>query len=204
MLSLQKVAYHGVMMRALAVLTFSTVALLAAGVVAAQEQPGNLPPLPPPSSQPPPYQPAPAAQPYQPPPSQPVYAAPPPPPPVVYIEPPSETHAPKYSLWTGARLGFLGYGGHFFDYPTGPNTLETETSGNFISNGLALQLDVGARIARRYIPYVGLELGGVKAGHRFDGTGATAGTQFIGIGFRYTGGDVDEVGFVSDLSFGFR
>jgi hypothetical protein len=80
-----------------------------------------------------------------------------------------------------------------------------ETTGNYITNGAALQLDVGARLGRRYVPYLAFELGLVGAGRRFDGgpdTSAT--TRFYGIGFRYTGGDVDTAGFLSDISFGVR
>jgi hypothetical protein len=213
------------MMRAFAVGALGLPVLFAARPLLAQDQ-QPLPPLPPPSSPPQTYQPAPGPQPYQPapgqypgqyqqpnpqypqyqqpPPSAPTYQPPPPPPPVVYVEPPSETHAPKYSFWVGARGGFLAYGGHFFDYsPDGVN-LQGETTGNFVSNGVAIELDAGARLARRYVIYFGAELGGVKPGHRFDGTNASASTTFLGGGFRYTGGDVDEVGFVSDLSIGIR
>ena len=109
-------------------------------------------------------------------------------------------HAPTYALWAGGRLGVLGYGGGMFQDPNG----NTETTGNFVSNGLALELDVGARIMRHFIPYLGAELGLVGPGHRFDGTSAKAGTSFLGVGFRMLAGDVDNVSFVSDLSIGWR
>jgi hypothetical protein len=172
---------------------------------------GALPPLPPangdpppPGAQPPP--PPPTYQPYQPPPgmypSTPPSPPPPAPPPVVYVEPPPPVHAPRYALWTGARLGILGYGGHVFQNEAG----KQESVGNFVSgSGLGLQLDVGARLGKRYIPYLGLELGAVQPGHRFEGSpGTSASTTFAGIGFRYTGGDPDTVGFLSDISFGVR
>ncbi len=39
------------------------------------------------------------------------------------------------------------------------------------------------------------------AGHRFDGeTGASASTDFYGIGFRFLSGDADSVAFVSDIA----
>ena len=120
------------------------------------------------------------------------YVPPPPPPPQLL---PNYTHAPRYSLWLGGRLGVLAYGGTLYD---------TETTGNFVGNGAALEVDVGARIERRYIPYLALELGLVPAGHRFEGTGATAGTSFFGVGVRLLAGDVDNVSFASELSFGFR
>lgn len=109
-------------------------------------------------------------------------------------------HAPKYSLWLGGRLGVLLYGGGMY---LNPDTSQEKTS-SFVSNGLALEADVGARISRRYIPYLALELGLVGPGSRFQGTSATAGTSFLGIGFRFLAGDVSFVSFATDLSFGFR
>jgi hypothetical protein len=138
-----------------------------------------------------------------------VYEPAPPPPPgtqYVYVVPAPPVrridyiHAPMYSLWLGGRLGILGYGGGMFQDPNG----NTETTGNFVTNGLALEVDVGARIARHFIPYLGAELGLVGAGHRFDGTDAKAGTSFFGFGVRMLAGDVDNVSFISDLSLGWR
>jgi hypothetical protein len=111
-------------------------------------------------------------------------------------------HAPRYALWVGGRLGLLAYGGGVFADP--PPNYNTETTGNFVTNGAALEVDVGARIERRYIPYVVLELGFLGAGHRFEGTPASAGTSFVGAGVRLLAGDVDNVSFASELSFGFR
>jgi hypothetical protein len=110
-------------------------------------------------------------------------------------------HAPKYSLWLGMRLGLLFYGGAMFQ---DPNTGDATKTGQYVSNGVALEADVGARIAHRYIPYLGLELGLVSAGSDFNGTGASAGTSFLGIGFRFLAGDANAVSFASDISFGFR
>jgi hypothetical protein len=127
-----------------------------------------------------------------------VYVAPPPgsPPPfrADYV------HAPPYALWLGARLGVLAYGGGLYQDPSG----YSETTGNFINTGLALEVDVGARIERRYIPYLAFELGLVGPGHRFDQTSTTAGTSFYGIGMRLLAGNVDHVSFASEISFGFR
>ncbi|MGH7272192.1 MAG: hypothetical protein ACREJ3_17315, partial [Polyangiaceae bacterium] len=177
------------------------------GANAAAQAPRALPPLPPvPDEQPsiPPPTPAPPAPQALPPP------APPPPPRIVYVLPPGEgppvrvryVHAPEVSLWLGGSLGFMAYGGAL--YVNDVNTGAGETTGNFIRPGAALQLDVGARLAQRYIPYLTLELGLVGPGRRFDGTGASAHTSFLGVGFRYLAGDVDSVSFLSDLSFGFR
>jgi len=131
------------------------------------------------------------------PPTEYVYVAPPPPVPVRRVE---YAHAPPYSLWLGGRLGILAYGGGMYADQTG----NTETTGNFVTNGLALEVDVGARVVRHFIPYVGVELGLVGPGHRFDQTSAKAGTSFAGIGVRMLAGDVDSVSFVSDISFGIR
>lgn len=184
------------------------VSVIAIGFVARGARADGPPPLPPPD--PPAYDPSP--QPQQPQPQQPRYQpdpqpAPPPPlmyapppPPVLYNEPEHATHAPKFSLWVGGRLGIIGYGGNFYDNQAS----NPETTGNFVRNGLSLEVDVGARLGKRYIPYVALELAGMPAGHRFEGADAKASTSFLGAGFRYLGGDVDSVAFASDLSFGIR
>jgi len=124
---------------------------------------------------------------------------PPPPGPAMYAAEP--VRAPKYSLWLGGRLGLLLYGGSMY---YNQNTGYDEQTSAFVTNGLALEADVGARIARRYIPYLALELGLVGPGSRFQGASAQAGTSFLGIGFRFLAGNVNFVSFASDLSFGFR
>jgi hypothetical protein len=121
-----------------------------------------------------------------------LYVAPPPPP----------VHAPSYAMWLGARLGVLAYGGGL--YVNSAKTGDVETTGNFVSTGPALEIDAGARLGRRYIPYVGLELGLMGAGHRFDGVGGGANTIFAGAGFRYLAGDPDTIAFLGDVSFGVR
>lgn len=110
-------------------------------------------------------------------------------------------HAPKYSLWLGGRLGLLLSGGAVYHDVASGNDVPVS---DMITNGLALEGDIGARISRRYIPYLGLELGLVGAGKRFNGESAQAGTGFLGLGFRFLAGDVDSVSFASDISFGFR
>jgi hypothetical protein len=166
-----------------------------------QQQP---PPPPPPGGYaqpqypPPQYGPTPQYQ--QPPPYYQQPPVPPPPPPVDYTEPPEPTHAPKFSLWAGGRLGVLGFGGNFYTNENG----DGETTGNFLKNGLSLGLDVGARLGKRYLPYVFLEHGFMGQGHRFEGGDATASTDLVGVGFRYTAGDVDSAGFLTDLSIGQR
>lgn len=171
-----------------------------------------LPPLPPPTAEPPPPPPPPPASEPPPPPAP---AAAPAPGQYAYAPPPAGpaglskaegTHAPAYSLWLGGGLGLLVYSGGLFvsDPQPAPGSSGIETTADFVRPGLAVQVDVGARLAHRYIPYVTLELGFVGAGRRFDGTPTSASTSFIGTGFRYLAGDANSVSFVGDISFGFR
>jgi hypothetical protein len=177
-----------------------------------------LPPLPPPSSDPgaPPPAAPPAAAPVDAPASG--RGAPAPeaaPPPVAVAEPspaphgesrlddekPHEpTHAPKFSLWLGGSLRALGYGGNFYDNEQG----KKETTGNFLGNGLGLELDVGARLGKRYMPFLFVEHGFMGAGHRFAGSDAKSSSDLYGVGFRYTAGDVDSAGFLTELAIGVR
>jgi hypothetical protein len=187
--------------------------LLAPAAARAQPAPADLPPLPPPEA---PTAPPPATMPALPPPPPPAeVVATPPPANYVYAPPPrgpsalsleESTHAPAYSLWLGGSVGVLAYGGGLYQNEIGPAGANSgiETTGNFVTPGAALQADVGARLGRRYIPYLAFELGLLGAGHRFDGTSTSAHTEFIGFGFRYLAGDVDFVSFASDISMGFR
>lgn len=113
---------------------------------------------------------------------------------------PPRWHGPKSSLWTGGRAGILGFGYSFFDN----NKNQPESVGNFLGTGASGEFDIGVRIAKRYVPYVGLELGFHPAGHRFDGQNAHATSTFLGIGFRYSAGDVDALSFLADIAFGVR
>ena len=179
---------------------------------------------PPPAPQPPPAQYQPPNGQYQPPPpqygqpqgqsqygqaypppqqpqyqAQPSYAYPPPQAPPEPPEPPA--HCPKYSLYAGPRLGFLFYGLGFWG---NPQTDVTQGTGGIVGNGLAAQVDVGARISYHYIPYVFYEHGFMGKGSRFEGVSASATHRFYGIGIRQVTGDVDSVGFLTDISFGLR
>jgi len=174
----------------------------------AQEE---LPPLPPPEEPVAATPPAPPAAPPPPaPPPPPPSAGPRSPPPPPYPNgplrrrayAPEEKHAPTTALWLGGSGGLIAYSGGLYIDPF--STSGVETTGNFVRSGVALQGDIGVRLARRYIPYFALELGLVGAGRRFEGTPANASTSFVGVGFRYLAGDVDSVSFASDISFGWR
>lgn len=146
-----------------------------------------------------------------PPPPPPAPAGPPPPPKFVYAAQPPElvstaraehVHAPDYALWVGGSLGLLAHSGSFYSIP--PDASQAESTGNFVKPGLAIEADVGARLGRRYIPYVAVELGFMGAGHRFTGTSTSASSSFFGVGVRYQAGDVNTVSFASDISVGVR
>ncbi|HSO37074.1 MAG TPA: hypothetical protein VLT33_31330, partial [Labilithrix sp.] len=125
------------------------------------------------------------------------------PPPMEYTPPEPPTHAPKFSLWVGPRLAYQGFGFSF--YRNDDNEHTPETTGNLIGNGVNTQIDVGARLSHRYIPYIFYSHGFMLAGHRFDGASeASSSTDFYGVGFRFLSGDVDSVAFLSDISIGKR
>jgi hypothetical protein len=108
--------------------------------------------------------------------------------------------APPYSLWVGGRAGVLAYGGSLYVDPGGG----LETTGNFVTPGLGLEADVGARLATHYIPYLVVEIGVVGAGRRFDGENAKADTTFFGGGFRYVVGNIHSMALAGEISLGFR
>ena len=109
-------------------------------------------------------------------------------------------HAPRFALYTGFNIGVIGYGGDFFYNQTGAH----ETTGNLVGSGLSFEIDVGARLGKRYIPYAAWEHAFLAPGHRFENTDTKASSDFIGLGFRLIAGNVDSVGFLSDLGIGFR
>ena len=157
--------------------------------------PAPLPPLPPPSSQPneaPVVTPAPARPP--------VVQVRPEPEQYAYEERPAPVHAPKYALWTGARVGAIGFMNSFFVNAVG----SYETTGGFVKPGLSTELNLGARLAYRFIPYVYFEHSFLGTGRHFERAGVTASSNFYGLGFRYLAGDVHTVSFASDLALGFR
>jgi hypothetical protein len=203
------------------VLGCAALGLLLMPTIAFTQTADPLPQLPPPPDAPttapaptPPQNPSPDAQPE---PAQPGVTIAPdqdeaPPPTVVVVNPPPQQiqpppedekppkHAPKFSLYAGASLGVIGYGGSFFTNNLG----NPETSGNLVKSGLSFEIDAGVRLGYRYIPYLLWEHSFLEAGRRFDGLSTTASSDFVGVGFRLLSFDVDNVAFLSDLAFGFR
>jgi hypothetical protein len=187
---------------ALALASLITLAPFGETSARAEEPLPPLPPPPPDESSPAPPSPAPPEQsPDVSPPTRYTYAPPPAGP--RSLSSAHRRHAPEYSLWLGGRAGVLAYSGALYiSDPYSPSGIET--TGNFVRPGIALEADVGVRLARRFIPYFAFEVGFVGAGRRFDGTATNAVTTFTGLGFRYLAGDVDSVSFASDISLGFR
>jgi len=119
------------------------------------------------------------------------------------VESEAPVHAPNFSLWVGPRIGFIGFGGSFFgNEPRRNQPSSPESTGNFVGNGMATEIDVGVRLAQRWVPYVFYEHGFMGQGRRFAGSNARASTDSYGVGLRY--GGADRLGFISDLSIGRR
>lgn len=111
-----------------------------------------------------------------------------------------EVRAPRHALWVGARASWLAFGYRFYDGPSG----QAETTGQWLKDGVAPEIDLGARLARRYVPYVFWEHGFMARGRRFEGSDASLSTNFFGGGVRYLAGDVDGLSPVLDLAIGKR
>lgn len=114
--------------------------------------------------------------------------------------PPEPEHAPRYALWLGARLSFIGFGFHFYENERG----REETTGNFVGEGGAAQIDAGARIARRFVPFVFWDHAFLTKGHRFEGTSVSTSSDYYGLGLRYVSGRLDDLGIVTELALGRR
>jgi hypothetical protein len=112
------------------------------------------------------------------------------------------THAPKFALYVGGRINYVGFGGAFLaDARSG----ETATTGRLAKNGASFQLDLGVRLAKAWIPYAFLEHGLLGRGGYFEGDeNAHSSTTFYGGGLRHVSGDPDSVAFLQDLSVGVR
>jgi hypothetical protein len=117
-----------------------------------------------------------------------------------------EKHAPQYALWTGARFGFLGFGGGFYGVPVGnPPVSSTEWTSDLVTPGPALQADLGVRLGYRFTPFVFYERAILGTGSRFAGdTGTSAYSELYGAGLRFVAGDVDSAAFLTEISIGER
>ena len=103
-------------------------------------------------------------------------------------------------MWTGGRLGILGFGQLFYANDRAGQPGGEETTGNFVGPGAGLELDIGARLSHRYTPFLLFEHGFMGQGHRFAGTDARSSSDLLGLGFRLLAGDVNSVAFASELS----
>jgi hypothetical protein len=184
------------------------------------QQAQALPPLPAATEDaeppPPPPPPPPAASRRSPPPTP---DLPPPPPPDDFADdgypgapPPPDgkhrrvKHAPRYALWTGARFGFLGFGGGFYGIPVGnPPVSTTEWTSDLVTPGPTLEADLGVRLGYRFTPFVFYERAILGTGSRFAGDeGTSAYSELYGAGLRFVAGDVDTAGFLTEVSIGER
>ncbi len=111
------------------------------------------------------------------------------------------THAPRFSLYVGGRINFVGFGGSFLVNDQGVS----ETTGRLAGNGAGFQLDLGARLGKSWIPYGFIEHGLLGKGGHFQGEdSARSSTTFYGGGLRHVSGNPDSVGFMQDISIGLR
>jgi hypothetical protein len=179
---------------------FLCAALLLGSARASAQADGSLPPLP--ASPDPPL---PPTAPPPPPPGRAYEGAPPPPPGSVSPSPRPAKHAPAYALWIGARLGYVGFGGGFYGAPVGsPPVSTTERTSNLVTSGPSLEADVGVRL-RHFTPFIFYERAILGIGSRFAGeSGVSAYTEIYGTGVRFTAGDLDSFGFLSEISIGER
>ena len=164
----------------------------------------------------PPNAPPPAARPrgHEPPPpgiAYPVAYEPPPPPKPHHV-------APKTALWAGARIGWFLPFGSLWAEPVAIDRYGYVEYGNvpwsdYASSGAAFELDVGARLGRRYNLFIAWEhaaLGGGKddparlpPAADSDAGPESASSDYYAIGVRFSS-DPDRVGFLTEFALGFR
>jgi hypothetical protein len=118
--------------------------------------------------------------------------------------------APYSALWFGARLGVLFPFGHAYDYAFTSHEFGEPWKG-LASTGMALEGDLGIRMARHYILYGFWEHGELSTGSDESwrigtthfGDQDWARTEYVGGGFRWSSRP-DSVGFVFDTGLGYR
>ena len=130
-------------------------------------------------------------------------------------EPPargSRDKAPRYSLWLGAGFGWTLPFGSLWGTCAGVDTygrcvvVDGVSSHDYVAQGPAAELNLGARLAHNYNLYGLWEhswLGAGSATSAARGQPAHGDTDFIGLGLRVST-DPDELGFVLDIAVGAR
>lgn len=138
----------------------------------------------------------------------------PPPPPVVTTEPPPPIEpsylAPKTAFWAGLRLAyFVPFGTLWFDgsdVGQGGLVYRRRLFSAYASSGPAAEVDIGARVGRRYNFFAMWEHASLGTGdldpNSFGGQERGA-TNLYGAGFRFST-QPNTVGFLLELDLGYR
>jgi hypothetical protein len=128
--------------------------------------------------------------------------------------PPVKRHlAPRTALWLGARVGyFVPFGDLWGQCSAGYSAcdrIEGTKFSDVAATGPMFELDIGARLGRNYVVYLGWEraqLGGAD-GPSPDTNWATrqnrAESDFVAVGVRLSA-DPDDIGLLLDLAIGAR
>jgi len=121
--------------------------------------------------------------------------------------------APRTALWIGMRVGyFVPFGdlwGRCVEGQTTCDHVDGTSFGSVASTGPLLEFDVGARLGRNYIVYLGWEraqLGGASGPSPDESIGYNqrrSESDFLAVGFRLAA-DPDDLGLVLDLAVGAR
>jgi len=141
------------------------------------------------------------------------YEPPEPPPPIYEPMPPPRADAdgrvPRTALWLGARVGWLiPFGSLWLDGFGGGSGLayRRRTFGSYASPGPLGEIDIGARLARRYMVFAVFEHGSFGSGNLDDksfGGQNRGATNFYGVGLRFST-DPGSVGFAMEIALGYR
>lgn len=129
------------------------------------------------------------------------------------VPPPPRHVAPRTSLWVGMRVGYFIPFGDLWGRCVGGQTTCDHVDGTSFSDvastGPMFEFDVGARLGRNYIVYLGWEraqLQGASGPSPDESIGYNqrrSESDFLGLGFRLAA-DPDDLGLVLDLAVGAR
>lgn len=129
------------------------------------------------------------------------------------VPPPQRHSAPRSALWMGARVGYFVPFGDLWGRCAGGysacDTVEGVSFGDVAASGPMFELDVGARLGRNYVIYLGWERAqlGSAGGPSPDSSVAVnqrrSESDFLALGFRLAS-DPDDIGLVLDLAVGAR